>query len=98
MIIESIAKYLTGRRHIENVTRIADNIHIRFDNGTMFDLHLSHRYPKTVNYDIHWDGSICTSDGSGWFDFHNDPPTEDQLGEFYLHAMRDADIDFWLDV
>lgn len=64
----------------------------------MFDPRLSPRCPKTVNHDIHRDGGVCTTDGSGWFDFHDDPPAEERLGGFYLHAMRDADIDFSMDV
>ena len=55
MIIESIAKYLTGRRHIRSVTQVGANLEITFDNKTQFvGLHVCAVYPKTVDYTVYW--------------------------------------------
>ena len=98
MIVESIAKYLTGLRHIHSVIRVGDNLEITFDNKSKFvGLHVCAVYPKTVDYKIYWVYPTHTLVGRGWFDFHNDPPTEQELGEFYLHAMREAHIDSYMD-
>lgn len=98
MIIESIAKYLTGRRHIHSIIRVGDNLEITFDNKTKFvGLHVCAVYPKTVDYDVYWGYPTHTLVGRDYFDLHNDPPTEEQLREFYLHAMRVAHIDFHMD-